>query len=393
MSNTLYPITTHVTPNQSDVIFYEVRKSETSDYQRFKKGQFNYCDPHPDCNKYPDYELVYVSPEGENKERRFYYAAKRKEQYKYNFQYNGLNAGGGPKFKAYNRVYFVKRGEWEYDSLAPGDPDPDKTDDIKTKFPQDEFVFTGETMRRTGEKELDACYVVMIRTFSNLCVLEGTRWDAELEEMVDYTTEIKPSKDVVTPTGLNANGEFTEVKPLNCDWSQCITDVAIDPNKTKTYWTYTNMSLPAVLDSVEFMTWNKLNGERFIVPRPVWLRRAQRKPVLTKIERSYSSTAVDLSAITPKPVSMQPNSISYRCPSFTVSIPACLHKDETFVCNYGNSNPIWNFTTGSDRTYPATELSDGTPATDWPTEMLIEVAQRPYKGGYIIDRITVYPTA
>ncbi len=394
-TGTFTKIKEYVSPDIRDVIFYE-----EVDEQNFNPDCYTLCETTHSCEL--DFKLVFIGPlNRQTSKRRLYYAADREDQWKYNYQYVGLNAIGGNRYKSYTRTYVVPRGEWEPDLLSPGDPDPDKTGDEGTEdtlddttvFDQGEFVFTGERMVRMSDERLDACYVMYIRTFSKLCLLTGVRWDSELEEMVEYSIEIKPASDITNPTSLEADGTYTEVKPLNCDWSQCTTDKALNPSKSRTYWTYSNMRLPAVLDYLDEMVWRRHDGGEHRVYRPVYLRKAQQKPVLTRIVRTYSTTVVDLNGINPKPVSMQPNSIYYNGPQVKVSIPACLHDDQTFINDIGTTNPTWVSTTGSSRTDAATTLSDGTPCLDWPSELLIEVQQNPYKGGYVLDYIYIYPLA
>lgn len=381
---------TFPTPLEVDVVFSETHPVCYADTKA-------YGSVHPDTATYPDHKLVYkagVDPTGLVK---MWYAADYQTQYLHNYQYTGVNAAGGNRYKSYSRVYFVRRENWTPDALAAGDADPDPTKaDNTTKFPKDEYVFTGEQERDTGQRELDSCYVLAIRTFSKLCPLESTRWDNELEEYVTSTTTVLPSADFTAPTAIGTDGIVTESRQINCDWTVTTTDKVLDEGKTITIWTYENYPLPAVLDSIELMEWQRLDGRSFRNFRPIYKRRAQRKPTLIKIERTFHTSLQDLSALTgaDKPLSLQPNSINYASPFFNISIPPCLHGDETFIADIGTNDPVYQQTVGSSRTFAATTLSDGTtPAIDWPTELLVDVGQRKYKAGFVVDRKTIYPLA
>lgn len=171
-------------------------------------------------------------------------------------------------------------------------------------------------------------------------------------------------------------------------------------DEDKSYMTYITYAWPAVLEQIEFMIWRRLDGQRFVYPRPIWRRRAQRLPTRAVITRQYFNKEQDLTDDTlfPLPQVMLVNTINYRCPEFAINTPACLHDDATFVCDFGTNNPVWNFTVGSQRTYPATTLNTPDPndasmceiATDWPDSLIIDVQQKPYKGGYVVETVEIF---
>lgn len=380
----LYPVKSFATPDLRDVIFYETVSSAA-----LNKDCYELCSPHK-CKE--DFKLVYISPMVSGRDgstfHKLYYAADRKDQWKYNWSYDGVSALGGGKYAAYQRTLFIPREDFNPDDYIAGDVDPDanklKDDDGDVVFPSSDYQLVQVIQRRTGEKELDACYVTVVLVYAQLCDITTMRYDPELGELIPTTTRLHPKQNAPEPSSLDSDGKYTTVDDLNCDWVVETETTAFDPTKTKVYETYTSMGWPAVLDSIEFMIWNRLDGRRFIAPRPIYLRRAQSLPTKTTVTRTYHSTAQDLSSF-PQPVAMVPNSMNYACPEFRISIPACLHKEEGFVCNFGTNNPEWNFTVGSERIFAATELTDCTVATDWPASMCISVTQRPYRGGYVVD--------
>lgn len=380
----------YITPDIRDVIFFE-EKPETA----FNPECYTLCETEHPCN--PDFKLVYIGPV-QNDKRRLYYAADRKEQWKYNYTFTDTAASGGPKYSSYQRLCVIPRCEFNPDSVdpgdSPGDTDPDADLNLDCDgnpiFPSSDYVLSSKSMTRSNIKELDACYVFVVKTYIKLCDITSYSWDSELEEMVETVTTICPKSDNPQPSGIDPDGTVTTVTDLNCSWAAKVKTKIIDTDKVKSYQDYVDFRWPAVLDSVEFMVWNRIDGQQFIYPRPIWKRRAVTVPTRVVITRTYHTEEQDLASDFPIPVTMLPNSINYVCPSFRVNLPACLHGNVGFVCDYGNNNPVWNFTTGSARTFPETELSDCTAAPDWPLSMVVSVKQRPYKGGYVVDVVEIF---
>ena len=408
----LVQIKNYATPDLRDVIFYEEMTEAT-----FNQGCYELCKTAHPCEE--GFKLVYIGQTNKQK-RRLYYAADRQDQWKYNYTFKGTSALGGSAYEYYQRLEVIPRCDWIVDSTqeqycaGAADPDAGKELECCTEeggdpfipIPAGEHVLVNVEQARSNIKELDACYVFVVKTYAKLCTLTTVKWDPELEEMVPSTVELCPAKDVTLPTTpegedlncIDEDGNITEFDHINCDWYRKTTRRVIKDTE-KAYQTYITYTWPAVLDGIEFMIWNKLDGQQFIFPRPLWKRRQQKLPTRAIVTRNYYNKPQDINDpnLFPIPQVMIPETITYVCPSVRISTPAALHPDITLVCNYGNNNPVWNFSTGSDRLFPVTKLntpeSGGTSceeAPDWPASLIVDVQQKPYKGGYVVDIIEIF---
>jgi hypothetical protein len=376
----------YVSPDVRDVIFYEEVDNTT-----FNECCYELCVTEHQCEE--DFKLVYIGPVDRNGKRKLYYAAERAEQWKYNYNYTGVYASGGGKFEVYERSYIILREDWILGNDAYGDPiveggaDPEAIKNLDLPFGEG-FVYSGMKQRRSDIKELDACYIMVVYRFAKPCDMRTFMFDPECNVPLPVTisTVARSTNPVATP--MDEDGFYTELRDINCNWTQVITTKGLCIGDDKVYETYINFRWPAVLDNIEFNPWYRLDRSYVIFPRVVWLRRAMTIPTKSTLTRSYFEVEQALDTL-PVPVAMLPNSMQYSCPSFSINVPACLHDTQSFVCDYGTANPVWDSAALSTRVYDPTELSDGTVATDWPDSLVISVTQKPHKGGYVVDIITI----
>jgi len=145
-----HQVLTFLSPDIRDILFYELKDARIPSYA---KGQPEYGDAHPDKAKWPDHELVYISPDDETGFERWYYAVAPKDQDDHN--YTKVHPFGGlPWAYQIKRVYFLKREG--YVALAKGTLDS----------ADDKAYLTEEVQQKTGVEQLDSLYVLSIRTFT-----------------------------------------------------------------------------------------------------------------------------------------------------------------------------------------------------------------------------------
>ena len=124
-------VLTFVSPNVSDILFYE-----TVDTQRVGKSIPAYGTSHPDANKWPNHELVFVQQDSsEGQLYRYYYAATRDSQDSYNYE---LRDGS-----ELTRTYIIKRSDYP-SSLSP--PSGGTVDSVFT-----DYGFVGDSIKSVGD--------------------------------------------------------------------------------------------------------------------------------------------------------------------------------------------------------------------------------------------------
>lgn len=184
-----------------------------------------------------------------------------------------------------------------------------------------------------------------------------------------------------SPVGsLNAEGFYGYDTPIDCHFS-LIRKRKAAPFISRSYQTYQNYSWPAVLDFVEMMDWDRRDGGTEIRPRVQWLRYAYSGPCRALVVESWSSSQMALDTVEV----MRPLPVSYSCPAYQISIPASLHSDLAFRCDFGSNHSVYEENVGSERVFLATT------DVDWPTSLVVTSVQRPYRGGFLKRTITVYP--
>lgn len=258
--------------------------------------------------------------------------------------------------------------------LEAGDPDPDYT--FNPEFCG--FSFTGQSFSRVPDNELDSLYILLVRTFEKLCVTTGTRLSNQTGLIEDYSSQIKPNSEV-SPSGIDHNGVATTSSPINCDFS-LVTTSTVKPFDTREYTTTVNFYWPAVLCYIDDMAWKLLDGSYRRYPRMVWARQAYRGPTKAVVSETWTKCPPDV----PDIVTLETTAVAYACPLFSVNTGPCLHGDVSFICDFGNADPVWDLNVGSKRTTPATAY------TDWPSSFISSAIVTPYNGGYILKTVTLY---
>ena len=140
------------TPDLRDLIFYEVR-DDTVDANKIPD---EYGKKHRD---YPDHRLVLISELDENQRRRWYYAADRDDQYKYNkvisYPYNGRK-----RFPRITRTIIERRTSYEDDLTTPAMGTAD------TEYASAQLI--SERQVEVPDDRLKSLYVAVVRIFDTI---------------------------------------------------------------------------------------------------------------------------------------------------------------------------------------------------------------------------------
>ena len=235
-------VLTFVSPSVADIIFME-----SVDAQRVGSSPPAYGTPHPDRQRWPDHVLVFVKTADEQGlVYQFFYAAKREEQDKYNYE-----IGSDDRLV---RTYVLKRSEYP-DPVALPTPVVGSTDALF-----DKYVFAFEFLDRS-EQELDSIFVVVKRVYS-MPETVSFEFDRSVDRMVKITRTIIPAG---SETGSATAGRTVEIAPQNTFFDLRVTsEVVFEPDdldadgnpnyplSLRTVATFVNYDFPPRLNYVEY---------------------------------------------------------------------------------------------------------------------------------------------
>ena len=80
---------------------------------------------------------------------------------------------------------------------------------------------------------------------------------------------------------------------------------------------------------------------------------------------------------------MLPEPCVFQTPIATVNVPPTLHEQILVSATTGSNHPVYNYI-GTRWLFNATNY------TDWPESLVIADSQKPYRGGYLREKITAY---
>jgi len=220
-----------------------------------------------------------------------------------------------------------------------------------------------------------------------------------------------------TKWGVSAGGVRTEAKQLSGDWFLVTATDVIPQDKTsgyapfgglvtRTYETYITYSWPAVLGDdgshkgvsghsaglvtdtgIEIMDWEDKSGGSRNYVRPMFKEQGYRGPTRATIVEEWSLVRPYIySGLNRhlRPFMMRPLPIVYNSPYLSVQLPPTLHEQVSLQCDTSASDPTWGANSGSERIFPATNV------TDWPSSFVATVEVNPFRGGYLTRQVTVY---
>ncbi len=383
------------TPNVNDILFFE-----SVDAERVGTDIPEYGTKHPDYKKWPDHRLVHVESSDDQRQGRYYryyYAADQLNQDDDNWSFSKADIGG-TKFDAVTRNYVVRRSEFNPDSPAMGDA---MLDVPVGKFPHEllePYVLAERKQVPLNDKVLNGLYVVEQHVYVKKVPLTRLDFDEFFEttnktrQILYYKTETPlgttPISQLATfPDnaywGMNS-GTVRTVQQLSDNWyavtEQEVVKCTAAGCASLTYDTAINYAFPPILNTVAFDVWNMKSGGARTYPRVLYTKGAFRGPCKATVDISWSPTQPAVTEIGEKPA---PKPFALQNPLFSLSIPPTLHTAQTFTVSVGTEDETWKQTGGI---FPM----EATNVTEW-HEHVISSEVKPFRGGWILETITVHP--
>jgi hypothetical protein len=390
------------TPLVADILFSQIEDMSRRTFPAYGTA-------HPDTAKWPNHKLSYIRPVENARDEiyEFFYVADRANQDTYNWEFDKADIGG-VTFDAVTRTYVTLRTAFNSATPVMGDAMPNVPAD---KF-SESYVLARRKQQRIGDKELDSLYVVDQHTYVKRCSIKSIGTDSMngkpllSTETLYFSTEVviestSASDLFADPTntywGLQSDGFARTGRQLSCEWYQITSEqqvtgtVAIIADAqgnigyitVDSYYTNVDYSLPAVLDQIDFMDWERNDGGVDIRPAIRFYPEQYSGPCKVLVTRRWRKSPFTLGDID----QMLPTRINYSGPFFELNVPECLHGVVWAECDTGTSDPEYAENSGSRRYFSAT-----TP-TSWPSTMTIDDSQQPYAGGYLrTTRLLTTPT-
>lgn len=313
--------------------------------------------------------------------------------------------------------------------------------------PDTSYVLFEKKQVRSGDETLDSLYVVEQRIYVKKVPIRRTDVDAEFDislksketlwykdETIYKTTAFKKSTttgdddarvsmSATTEAVFTRNevpddffGTFThtnsedsqsgadsrevgilrEGRQLSNNWYAVAEREIIKYSTTtklvRSYTTYQNYTWPAVLSRIANEKWTRRDGGADTIVYPIYKRGAYSGPTKVLVELFWKDSEFDVANPASKTGSitelatinpMLPEPMVFQTPIASVNVPPTLHELTLVVATTGSNHPVYSYA-GTRWLFSATNY------TDWPTSLVIADSQRPYKGGYLRERITAY---
>ena len=298
------------------------------------------------------------------------------------------------------------------------DMDPEFSVPLRSK---ETLYYTGETLQKTvrfhqndSDSDGTADSDVMAALSGTPTVDVAAKKGKDQSDMWGTFRETYPTDGSSTTTADSYFGIFREVRQLSNNWyavaerevikmqrdNSASGDTPAVDGLVNSYYTTQDFTWPAVLDTdnggpVDSESWARKNNKGAdTVVYPVFKRDEYRGPTKMFVElywkdsafgepTSTTFSAANLQKLDP----MLPRPIEFTTPIIKLQIKSTLHPDVFFTATSGTNHPIYEYT-GTQRIFTATGNH-----TDWPPSIVIKDSQRPFRGGYLRERLTAYPPA
>ena len=210
-------------------------------------------------------------------------------------------------------------------------------------------------------------------------ILTGQEFDERTGLVSPITRELVRHAGA-TGANIGTDGNYTEVQALNSQWAIKTTRKATAEVGTVRSWPdVENFYWPAVLTSWSFVPIYNRAG---ILDQIIFHHQMiddYNGPCAVLYEESWTRTAPAAESTT----RMIPTAIRLALVFARYNIPPCLHSAYTVTETSGTGHPRYpNFT--NSVTFPATNF------TTHPASIIGSVSTRPYRGGYLKRKMTVY---
>ena len=389
-------------PKVEDYIFFEV-----VDGQRVGQEIPQYKTPHPDTRKWPNHFLVLVSQaDDEGQVFHYYYAAERANQDDYNWAHTTADLGGS-RYDTVTRSYLTLRSDFDDASPTIVSAMPITDEDPFTE--EDGYILLERMQSRIGEagrsgggsKELDSAFILEQHIYIKRVPLVSVSYDETFGNTI-RTEELIIHKDEIVADGktmaelvdlpaheyweLGDDGYVRTASAASSGWFVIRNKQLINiPNYpedavVRSFHTTENFMWPAVLGQLRSDVYPKKRGGASYVTTGINSKEVYRGPCDALVEVFWSSTP--FTDIAPDPP-MLPLSIDVTSPITNIHHGPTLHKANSIWFTTGTEHPIYKWVT-SIFPVPRTNYQD------WPDTILASDDQRPFRGGYLRQKTTIY---
>ena len=414
---------------------YGTPHPDTDNFPNFKLGLIKNAD-----DEQGQFQLwYYVKDRGEGSED------DSQDDYNWEFQAAGV---GNSRYDSVVRTYVIARSDYN-----EADPVINSAMPITDSDPfelADSYVLFEKKQVRSGDETLDSLYVVEQRTYVKKVPIRRVDLDETFDEALrsketifyqgevpqktfifgetDTTKPVDSAKttkqtfalgksatstadptnivpdangivpffgtSIVTVTSTsNKYGILCEGRQISDNWYAVSERELIKTDTTNivdTYITYQNFSWPPVLSGIVVDRWTRRDGGADPVEYTKYKRGANSGPTRVQVKIYWKDTPwtigttaagsdTELALIKP----MHPEPILFQSPIASVSVPPTLHERFRIVASTGTEHPVYTYK-GTTWTYEATNY------TDWPASLVIQDSQKPYRGGYLREKITAF---
>jgi len=146
------------------------------------------------------------------------------------------------------------------------------------------------------------------------------------------------------------------------------------------YETVINYAFPPILQGIDFQTWTMKSGGERTYPSVVYKKGAFRGPCKASVDISWSDKQPAGVVVDEKPA---PEPFTLQTPLFSLSIPPTLHETFNIAVGVGTEDETWTLTN-------ANYVMKATNITEW-TSHVVSSEVKPFRGGWLMETITVYP--
>lgn len=437
------------TPKVADLVIVEVVDSSKSVSSASTDIDGNpyigqaYGTPHPDTDNFKDFKLALIknADDQQGQFQLWYYVKDRDSQDDYNWEFQAAGVGSS-RYDSVVRTYVSLRSTYD-----EADPLINSAMIISASDPfedTDSYILFEKKQVRSGDEVLDSLYVIEQHMFVKKVPIRRVDLDETFDEplrsketifykdevpkktfifgetdtsyAVDSvkttaqtfalgsaatSTNIGPTPDEVVPffgtsiatSGSDKFGIICEGRQISDNWYSVAERELIktsSANLVNTYITYQNFTWPPVLSGIVVDRWTRRDGGADPVEYPIYKRGAYSGPTRVEVKVYWKDSAwtigttaagsdTELALIKP----MHPEPILFQSPLASVSVPPTLHERFRVVASTGSDHPVYSYK-GTTWIYNATNY------VDWPDSLVVQDSQRPFRGGYLREKITAY---
>jgi hypothetical protein len=440
------------TPKVADLVVVEVVDSSKNVSSADAADNTAYGTPHPNTTKFENFKLVLIknADDEQGQFQYWYYVKDRANQDDYNWEFQAAG-GSSPLYDTVVRTYVLLRSTYQ-DTDASSPPintfmpstsaDPFNTGSPSYSYHSEgtdtTYVLFDKRQVRSGDESLDSLYVTEQRIYVKKVPIRRIDIDKEFDlplrtkETIFYKSEI-PSKTVLfgtSDTTVAESNSLTTSATFAAGETAVVTNTVTDPDATnvqfwgtgafpistgsankfgimcsgrqltdnwyalreeeviktdssglvKSYDTYQSYYWPPVLSFMKTENWKLKDGGHDPTIYPVYKRSGYKGPTKILIQQYWKEvpwTSGELTTVIP----MFPEPLVFNTPLGNVTVPECLHERILLKATTGTNHNKYDYI-GTTWDFLATNH------TDWPPTIIISDSQKPFRGGYLREKVT-----